>query len=118
MRRVTGALLEGQAGGYTRSKAEQQMRSILRAAELPQPLANVPLLGYVADFVWPNHKLIVEVDGYLFHSGRLSFEQDRRRDQRFAAAGYVVVRITWRQLVDEPYAVVARLAQALVARAA
>jgi hypothetical protein len=31
------------------------------------------------------------------------------------AAGYRVVRVTWRQLRDEPMAVIARIAQALVA---
>jgi very-short-patch-repair endonuclease len=76
------------------------------------------MFGYVADFVWPEQRLIVEVDGYLFHSSRASFEHDRRRDQRFAAEGYVVIRITMRQLEQEPLAVIARIAQALAARAA
>ena len=39
------------------------------------------------------------------------------RDAALAAAGYTVVRVTWRQLVDAPEAVVARLASALAARA-
>ncbi len=94
------------------------MRALLRAAELPQPRANVPLLGYVADFLWAERRLVVEVDGYLFHSGKASFESDRRRDQVFAAAGYTVIRVTWAQLWSEPLAVVARIAQALAARAA
>jgi very-short-patch-repair endonuclease len=44
---------------------------------------------------------------------RAAFERDRVRDQRLAAHGYVVVRVTWRRLVGEPMAVVVRLAQAL-----
>jgi very-short-patch-repair endonuclease len=94
------------------------MRALLRAAELPQPRANAPLLGYVADFLWSEYRLVVEVDGYLFHSDKASFESDRRRDQVFAAAGYTVVRVTWAQLSDEPLAVGARIAQALAARSA
>jgi hypothetical protein len=47
-----------------------------------------------------------------------AFERDRRRDQRLAAAGFQVIRITWRQLEAEPMAVLARLAQALALRAA
>jgi very-short-patch-repair endonuclease len=94
------------------------MRALLRAAELPQPLANVPLLGYVADFLWPELKLIVETDGFDFHSSRSAFEHDRRRDQKLAAAGYTVIRVTRRQLEQEPYAVIARIAQAIAARAA
>lgn len=116
--RLERLLTTGDASGFTRSKAERRMRSLLRAAELPQPKANVPLLGYIADFLWAEPKLIVEVDGYLFHSDRRSFERDRRRDQVFAAAGYVVVRVTWTQLCEEPLAVVARIAQAIVTRAA
>jgi very-short-patch-repair endonuclease len=56
---------------------------------------------------------VVEVDGFAFHSTGGSFEQDRRRDARLMAAGLRVMRVTWRQLVREPEAVVARLAQAL-----
>ncbi len=112
-------LLEsGDAGGFTRSSAERRMRALLRKAELPQPQANVPLLGYVVDFLWPQRMLIVEVDGFAFHSSRSSFERDRRRDQKLTALGYAVVRVTWRQLTDEPLAVIARIAQALTARAA
>lgn len=118
IRRLASLLESGQASGFTRSKAERRMRALLRAAELPQPRCNVPLLGYVADFLWAGHNLVVEVDGYLFHSDRASFERDRRRDQVFAAAGYTVIRVTCAQLTDEPLAVIARVAQALAARAA
>jgi very-short-patch-repair endonuclease len=53
---------------------------------------------------------VVEVDGYAYHGSRAAFERDRRRDADLTAAGYRVVRITWRQLTSEPHAVVARLA--------
>ena len=56
---------------------------------------------------------MVEVDGYRFHSSRTAFERDRRRDADLSARGFRVIRITWRQLVDEPLAVIARVAQAL-----
>lgn len=111
-------LLESGSLGFTRSEGERRLRALLRAAELPQPLANQPLLGYVADFLWPEHKLILEFDSFLFHSSRQSFEHDRRRDQRLGAAGYQVIRLTWRQLEQDPYAVIARIAQAIAARAA
>lgn len=56
---------------------------------------------------------MVEVDGYGTHGHRAAFEADRWRDQHLAAEGYVVLRVTERQLRDEPLALVARLAQAL-----
>ncbi|MFL5823656.1 MAG: type IV toxin-antitoxin system AbiEi family antitoxin domain-containing protein [Solirubrobacteraceae bacterium] len=103
---------------YTRSRAEKRLRRLLKQAELPQPLVNHRLCGYPADFFWPDAKLILEVDGYDTHGHRLAFERDRRRDQVHVAAGYTVIRTTWRQLRDEPLAVVARIAQALALRAA
>jgi very-short-patch-repair endonuclease len=112
---VRAMLSEG--GTYDRSTAERLMRRHLRRAGLPQPLANVMLDGHLADFVWPEQKLIVEVDGYLTHGNRRAFEDDRRRDQRYVAAGYVVVRITWWQLQREPLAVIAAISQALALRA-
>jgi very-short-patch-repair endonuclease len=103
---------------YDRSKAERLMRRLCRHAQLPQPIVNRMLHGFLVDFLWPDTNLIVEVDGHLTHGTRRAFENDRRRDQVHAAAGYVVIRITWEQLQSEPLAVIARLAQALARRAA
>ena len=102
----------------TRSNPERTVRRLLRAGNLPQPIVNVPLLGYTADFLWEDHKLILEVDSYGTHGDRLAFERDRRRDQVHIAAGYTVIRVTREQLINEPYAVIARIAQALALRAA
>lgn len=93
------------------------MLELIRAARLPTPAVNVWLNGYEVDFLWREHRLVVETDGYAFHSSRRSFEGDRRRDRDLQAAGYVVLRITWRELKDEPEAVVAELAAALTRRA-
>jgi very-short-patch-repair endonuclease len=103
---------------YTRSKAERLIRRLMRAAELPQPLVNQPLNGFTVDFLWPDARLILEVDGHRTHGDRLAFERDRRRDQVQVAAGYTVIRVTWRQLQQEQMAVMARIAQALARRAA
>lgn len=115
---IVRRMLREPGSTYERSKAERLMRSLLRQAGLPQPTVNSRLQGHTADFLWPAHRLIVEVDGYGTHGNRHAFELDRKRDQVHIAAGYVVIRVTWRQLTDEPLAVVARLAQALAHRAA
>jgi len=107
-------LLESERGpALTRSELERRLRALLEQGELPQPRFNEPLLGFVVDAVWPAAKLVLEVDGYQVHGHRGAFERDRARDQRLVAHGYVVVRVTWRQLVEEPMAVLVRLAQAL-----
>ena len=121
-RRGTGpvrALLENEGGpAFTRRDAERRMLALVRQAGLRVPRVNAPLLGFEVDFLWERERLVVETDGYQFHGQRRSFESDRRRDQILLAAGYRVMRITWRQLRDEPLAVIARLAMALAARAA
>lgn len=66
------------------------------------------------DALWTAERVIVEVDGYAFHSGRAAFERDRRKDAELQAAGFRVLRVTWRQIVERPEAVVAQLAAVLV----
>jgi very-short-patch-repair endonuclease len=97
----------------TRSDAERRFGALIARAHLPRPVANVKLNGYEVDFLWPASKLVVEVDGHRFHSHRAAFERDRMRDQVLVASGHRVIRVTWRQLSDEPLALAARMAQAL-----
>jgi very-short-patch-repair endonuclease len=99
----------------TRSEAERRLLELIRAARLPDPQTNVRVDDYEVDFLWPEHHLVVEVDGYAFHSMRRSFERDRRRDAHLTAMGYRVNRVTWRQITDEPEAVIATLAAQLAA---
>ena len=97
----------------TRSEAERRLVKLIRAARLPTPTTNVRVAGWEVDAFWPRHRLIVEVDGYAYHGNRAAFERDRRKDAALIAAGYRVVRITWRQISDEPHATVALLARLL-----
>ena len=55
----------------------------------------------------------MEVDGFAFHRTRRAFERDRRRDADLIARGIRVLRLSWRQLVHEPEATIARLAATL-----
>ena len=61
------------------------------------------------DFLWRHAGLIVETDGYRYHRGRAAFEHDHRRQAHLVAAGYDVLRFTWRQIVDEPIEVIAAI---------
>jgi very-short-patch-repair endonuclease len=101
----------------TRSEYERKLLALIRAAGLPAPRANHALLGYTVDFLWPQHRVIVEFDGYQFHRARAAFERDRERDARHTAAGYRVIRLTARMLDERPYEVIALLATALSAEA-
>jgi very-short-patch-repair endonuclease len=97
----------------TRSALERRMLALVRRVGLPLPRTNAIVEGHEVDFLWPDQRLIVETDGHHAHSTRARFESDRARDARLVAAGYVVLRFTWRQLVEEPEVVAARLAAAL-----
>jgi very-short-patch-repair endonuclease len=100
---------------FTRREAERRLLELIRAAELPHPITNANLNGYEVDFLWPEQGLIVEVDSYTFHSSRQAFERDRLKDAHLQAAGYRVLRVTWRQLIHTPEALIARLACAISA---
>jgi very-short-patch-repair endonuclease len=101
------------ATAITRSEAEERFLELIRKAGLPQPEVNARICGYEVDFLWREQGLVVEIDGYRYHSTRRAFEHDRRKDAILQAAGLITTRITWRQLVREPLAVVARLARRL-----
>ena len=61
-------------------------------------------------------KTVVELDGQQFH-GPERFQSDRTRDQRLAAAGYVVLRFTWDDLTERPDDVIERIRRTMAHRA-
>jgi len=70
-------------------------------------------ISMMPDFMWRHARLVVEADSRRVHGTLTSFEKDRERDQRLAAAGWTVIRVTWRQVVDEPERVTRTLRQLL-----
>jgi very-short-patch-repair endonuclease len=103
----------------TRSDAERLLLRLVRSAQLPIPQTNVRVGRFEVDAYWPLERLVVEMDGFGAHGTRRAFERDRARDADLIVLGLRVLRVTWRQLVHEPQAVVARIAGALaVARVA
>jgi very-short-patch-repair endonuclease len=118
VRRLNAVLRQQGGPRLTRSWGERRMLSLIRRAGLPVPETNYPMFEYVLDAFWPEHKLVVEVDGYEFHGDRQAFESDRARDAKLVAAGYRVIRFTAIQLRDQPLVVISRLAAALALNAA
>jgi very-short-patch-repair endonuclease len=100
--------------GFTRSQAERALAKLVRRAALPPPILNARIHGYEVDALWPDHKLVVEVDGYATHHSRESFERDRRKAADLQRRGLTVIRLSWRQLTSEPEATAALLASLLV----
>ena len=94
---------------FTRSELERRFLALCRRRRLPRPAANLWVAladgGMEVDFLWAAPRLVAELDGHRAHGTRRAFERDRRRDQLLAAAGYRVVRFTWRQVVERPHEV-------------
>ncbi len=108
---------EGIQPRITRSELEQKFMTLIETSGLPKPETNaaIQLQGtwIEVDCLWRKQKLVVELDGHAYHSSREAFERDRERDRRLEANGYRVIRITWRQLRDDPRGVARDLARLL-----
>lgn len=93
----------------TLSELEERFLALVTAAGLPTPRVNATVGGMMVDALYPEARLVVEVDGQRYHRGPISAEEDRRRELRLRRLGYRVVRYTWRQIVHERRAVLADL---------
>jgi very-short-patch-repair endonuclease len=98
---------------FDRSRAERMLRRMIEQSGLPWPQFNTCVLGFEVDAYWPEHRVILEVDGYDPHAHWAAFERDRRRDQSLTAAGFTVIRTTWHQLINETLGVAVRVATTL-----
>jgi hypothetical protein len=99
--------------GLTRGELEKRFLEFLKDAGLPLPETNAHVeidgIWYEVDCLWRAERVIVELDGRKVHDTKQAFEADRARDRILQAAGFRVVRITWRQLHESPGAVAADL---------
>ncbi|MEX2252531.1 MAG: DUF559 domain-containing protein [Thermoleophilaceae bacterium] len=98
---------------WTLSYLERAFVELCRLTGLPAPSINASVLGEEVDALWEAQRLIVEVDSFEFHRTRAAFERDRIRDAKLQAAGYRVLRFTYRRLTDDP-ALVATQIRALL----
>lgn len=113
------AVLGDDAGrGITRSRAERAFRKLIRDARLPPPVVNQSLGRYVPDFMWPEDRLIVEIDSYGFHGGPGGFQKDHDKDLVYRQAGFDVLRPTRHHVVHEPARVLVAVVQGLARRRA
>jgi hypothetical protein len=64
----------------TRSVLEDRFLPLLRKYGLPTPQINVHVAGERVDAYFPDHALIVELDGWGSHRFKAAFLGDRRRD--------------------------------------
>lgn len=85
----------------TRSQLEDDFVAWIKKHRLPMPRMDVKLHGHEVDALYPDHKLIIELDGWPYHSGRDAFHRDHRRDADHRAHGHDTIRYTGEQLTDD-----------------
>jgi very-short-patch-repair endonuclease len=86
---------------------------LIRKAGLPEPRTQVRIAGYTVDLVWPEQRVVFEIDGYNFHTSRFAFDRDRRKDAALKAAGYDPNRLTRDQVMSAPYLAIAAISASL-----
>lgn len=114
-RRGASALREllAETPKLTRSEAERDFLALIRSARLPLPQTNVRVGRFEVDCLWREQRLVVEIDGFTYHSGTRAYDRDRVRDDELESVGYRVRRVTYSQIRGDGHATVARIARAL-----
>jgi very-short-patch-repair endonuclease len=97
------------------SELEERFLDLVLDADLPRPQLNVPLAGVVVDALWPEQRLVVELDGWAHHRERAAAAWDREKTNRLQLAGYDVLRFMHGDLVRGPGRVANAIRVALAA---
>jgi very-short-patch-repair endonuclease len=96
---------------------EARVLRIIRRLRLPEPRVNyraqVGGKRRYLDLAWPEAKVAVEFDGFVPHSTRRVFDDDRSRQNDLVAAGWTVFRITKTMLDADPRGAFAPIAAVL-----
>jgi hypothetical protein len=101
---------------FTRSGLERRFLEVVVAAGLPEPAMNSFVAGFEIDAYWEDARFGVELDVFETHGSRLSFEEDRERDDELLLAGIETTRVTGPRLDREPAAVVESVRRHLARR--
>ena len=96
--------------GLPKTELERRFLRLICKHHIPHPEVNahVEIAGRLVerDCLWRDQRLNVELDGRQGHTTDHRFERDRADDRELVAAGWRIVRVTWRQLAAEPSAIV------------
>lgn len=113
-------LVRGSGNEVDPTVLERQGRQVLSERGIAEPVAQYPLPWDPTrrfDDAYPEHRAAIEWDSRSWHSRLEEMRRDRGRDREAAAHGWIVIRITWDDLVETPDEVAASLRAALQSRA-
>jgi very-short-patch-repair endonuclease len=114
LRELLGRYAQGEP--ISESELERAFLELLEKAGLPLPAKQRALFAdgrWRVDFVYEDARLVIELDGYAWHSTPDAFERDHARDTALAAKGFRVMRLTWNMVQKTPDQVVAWVREAL-----
>lgn len=104
-------------GVVTDSELENVMRALFRRAGLEGWVFHAVVEGFEVDFCFPAQRVVVEVDGWLFHPrDARRWDRDLERDSYLASRGWLVARYSWRMLVRSGPRCAERLRRTLLER--
>jgi len=106
-RKVRACLARRAEGpGRFRSPLEERFLPFLRRHRLPMPQLNAWIeIGehrYQVDCLWPQAKLVIELDGYESHGTKIAFREDRRHPPPLLGDGGMPHRVHPRMHPVEP----------------
>ncbi|MGC4937851.1 type IV toxin-antitoxin system AbiEi family antitoxin domain-containing protein [Kribbella sp. DT2] len=96
---------------------ESMLRALLITEEIdgfePQVLVTAGAFRARVDLGHRHAQIALEADGFEFHGSRRDFAADCRRYDELVAAGWLVLRITYEQVLGDPGWVVATIRRAM-----
>lgn len=117
------ALVHLTGGGSVDSSVELELLSLLAKAGIPAPKSQFVVKHdgrFVArvDNAWPDCRVLLEIDGYRYHSDPRTFVNDRIRQNALVTAGYTVLRTTPTEIRNDGNSLCDTVKRALMRRAA
>jgi very-short-patch-repair endonuclease len=64
---------------------------------------------YIVDLLWPEAKLVVEIDGFKFHSNKYAFSRDRNKDYELTISGFTVLRIPHDEVMQDIFLAIEKI---------
>lgn len=120
--RKLGEILRNRAGELVPATVlERELFGLLQRAGLPEPVREfkAPWLAEIegrVDFAYVDREILLEADSRRWHGFPDDFENDRRRDIAAQLSGWIVLRITWKMITEDPEYVINSVRAALELR--
>jgi very-short-patch-repair endonuclease len=111
---TTLRLIAARCGDGAAAESERVLHRLLRRSGITDWVANYPLwvdgeLVAVLDVALLRQRIVIEVDGWAYHTDVDRFQRDRQRQNALIGLGWTVLRFTWADLTQRPGYVLAAI---------